>query len=111
MHYLLYAITTSSTIMFYTLSLHDALPIFRNLLVVDAGFYSEGVLSASLDLRRLESTKERLPDRKSTRLNSSHQIISYAVYCLKKKKYPHFAYLLLSLIPRYSYYHAYNITP
>src|SRR5207244_12368754 len=27
------------------------------------------------------------PDRKSTRLNSSHQIISYAVFCLKKKKY------------------------
>src|SRR5258708_19527318 len=29
-----------------------------------------------------------LPDRKSTRLNSSHQIISYAVFCLKKKKTP-----------------------
>src|SRR5258708_10230243 len=29
---------------------------------------------------------ERLKDRKSTRLNSSHQIISYAVFCLKKKK-------------------------
>src|SRR5258708_13424243 len=28
------------------------------------------------------------PDRKSTRLNSSHQIISYAVFCLKKKKPP-----------------------
>src|SRR5258708_31310764 len=28
------------------------------------------------------------PDRKSTRLNSSHQIISYAVFCLKKKKIP-----------------------
>src|SRR5258708_20456451 len=28
-------------------------------------------------------------DRKSTRLNSSHQIISYAVFCLKKKKKPH----------------------
>src|SRR5258708_11078839 len=28
-------------------------------------------------------------DRKSTRLNSSHQIISYAVFCLKKKKHPH----------------------
>src|SRR5258708_16797412 len=30
-----------------------------------------------------------LEDRKSTRLNSSHQIISYAVFCLKKKKYKH----------------------
>src|SRR5438552_10654852 len=31
-------------------------------------------------------TDEGFPDRKSTRLNSSHQIISYAVFCLKKKK-------------------------
>src|SRR5258708_18508369 len=30
-----------------------------------------------------------IKDRKSTRLNSSHQIISYAVFCLKKKKYFH----------------------
>src|SRR5258708_20767972 len=30
-----------------------------------------------------------LQDRKSTRLNSSHQIISYAVFCLKKKKIPY----------------------
>src|SRR5438552_11906845 len=30
----------------------------------------------------------RLGDRKSTRLNSSHQIISYAVFCLKKKNFP-----------------------
>src|SRR5258708_11111225 len=33
------------------------------------------------------STKPKTLDRKSTRLNSSHQIISYAVFCLKKKKY------------------------
>src|SRR5258708_19255686 len=38
-------------------------------------------------------------DRKSTRLNSSHQIISYAVFCLKKKKQPH------SLQPPTSYSH------
>src|SRR5258708_21673106 len=37
------------------------------------------------DLSKLFATK----DRKSTRLNSSHQIISYAVFCLKKKKDPH----------------------
>src|SRR5438552_12862741 len=36
---------------------------------------------------RIHAEKERLAgDRKSTRLNSSHQIISYAVFCLKKKK-------------------------
>src|SRR5947208_8820281 len=33
----------------------------------------------------VEVTKAQLRDRKSTRLNSSHQIISYAVFCLKKK--------------------------
>src|SRR5258708_14637553 len=32
------------------------------------------------------SSEEKNPDRKSTRLNSSHQIISYAVFCLKKKE-------------------------
>src|SRR5256885_12249494 len=40
--------------------------------------------------RRLEPDKrvlEQRPDRKSTRLNSSHLVISYAVFCLKKKKY------------------------
>src|SRR5258708_18618797 len=39
-----------------------------------------------LDLALRHDAEER--DRKSTRLNSSHQIISYAVFCLKKKKYP-----------------------
>src|SRR5258708_14403944 len=39
-------------------------------------------------VRSLESHHRR-SDRKSTRLNSSHQIISYAVFCLKKKKYTH----------------------
>src|SRR5947208_5795304 len=45
---------------------------------------SAGTWPASLD----QSTRrhQALADRKSTRLNSSHQIISYAVFCLKKKK-------------------------
>src|SRR2546428_6837010 len=34
------------------------------------------------------------PDRKSTRLNSSHDQISYAVFCLKKKKYPRSSHVL-----------------
>src|SRR5258708_24043330 len=39
-------------------------------------------------LRQVTSNqRKRFKDRKSTRLNSSHQIISYAVFCLKKKKY------------------------
>src|SRR5574344_2434028 len=37
-------------------------------------------------LKNVKGQKERTIDRKSTRLNSSHQIISYAVFCLKKKK-------------------------
>src|SRR5205807_7789799 len=36
--------------------------------------------------RRCESSQAFSPDRKSTRLNSSHLVISYAVFCLKKKK-------------------------
>src|SRR5438552_12027588 len=39
-----------------------------------------------------ERLRSALPDRKSTRLNSSHQIISYAVFCLKKKKQLRAAY-------------------
>src|SRR5258708_24620798 len=39
-------------------------------------------------LLRLRAGREERLDRKSTRLNSSHQIISYAVFCLKKKKTP-----------------------
>src|SRR5258708_20721809 len=38
----------------------------------------------ALELARLSLTLTDIPDRKSTRLNSSHQIISYAVFCLKK---------------------------
>src|SRR6266511_5142435 len=60
----------------YTLSLHDALPISARRAVRDAieGWCPEEDL-ASIIL-----------DRKSTRLNSSHVKISYAVFCLKKKK-------------------------
>src|SRR4051794_41877503 len=69
----------------YTLSLHDALPIsFVNLLaVLDQ---NRGAPWSDL-LGRIEVTRDVSPeDRKSTRLNSSHPSISYAVFCLKKKK-------------------------
>src|SRR5438552_13138139 len=71
----------------YTLSLHDALPIsFRPINLpsshaarpVPPAAPSTAIVSPGLRLAVL--------DRKSTRLNSSHQIISYAVFCLKKKK-------------------------
>src|SRR5258708_26689886 len=42
--------------------------------------------SSSGEMRLVEDTNGNGVDRKSTRLNSSHQIISYAVFCLKKKK-------------------------
>src|SRR5258708_31836650 len=45
-----------------------------------------GAADAGDDARRKENGEAVRRDRKSTRLNSSHQIISYAVFCLKKKK-------------------------
>src|SRR5258708_29921700 len=67
----------TATTEIYTLSLHDALPI-------SAHSSHTCTSSATLhSLPRLHHLKKR--DRKSTRLNSSHQIISYAVFCLKKK--------------------------
>src|SRR3712207_7628318 len=79
----------TATTEIYTLSLHDALPIW-------AGEVREGieVLREELGLVRpralilLGSTPAKAlikKDRKSTRLNSSHANISYAVFCLKKK--------------------------
>src|SRR5207249_11415694 len=68
----------------YTLSLHDALPIFR---------VGKVQLSCALELPEEASSQAEVRlrpfdeiDRKSTRLNSSHVSISYAVFCLKKKK-------------------------
>src|SRR5256885_7616375 len=71
----------TATTEIYTLSLHDALPISSRQNVVWPGAV------VSQDLTGLRSNKHRsVVDRKSTRLNSSHLVISYAVFCLKKKK-------------------------
>src|SRR5438477_6082713 len=68
----------------YTLSLHDALPICLEPLLHGRLRVRhpdrELVLLAAHDSRRTR-------DRKSTRLNSSHMSISYAVFCLKKKRH------------------------
>src|SRR5438034_5738035 len=62
----------------YTLSLHDALPI---------SVYDLDPATMAIWARRLvEAGANFVGDRKSTRLNSSHTVISYAVFCLKKKK-------------------------
>src|SRR5256885_3686128 len=66
----------TATTEIYTLSLHDALPILSR----RGADWSRHRRS---DPKRLRTG--RLTDRKSTRLNSSHLVISYAVFCLKKK--------------------------
>src|SRR5256885_6079934 len=70
----------TATTEIYTLSLHDALPIFQR----PAAVHRQGWQFAN-GLSRTAPAHYR-PDRKSTRLNSSHLVISYAVFCLKKKK-------------------------
>src|SRR5438105_9779822 len=85
----LFFVNHTATTEIYTLSLHDALPIFSG----GYGVTSEVVIrpsswsiSTRSVLRCAMCAKASLGDRKSTRLNSSHEWISYAVFCLKKKK-------------------------
>src|SRR5207245_9420023 len=72
----LFVFTDTATTEIYTLSLHDALPIYG-----ERGRDGGGRTRTSGDADALQAR-----DRKSTRLNSSHGSISYAVFCLKKKK-------------------------
>src|SRR5947207_13760608 len=67
----------------YTLSLHDALPILRRLPSDRRSPHHVDAIGAVLCALGLAGP---VLDRKSTRLNSSHTVISYAVFCLKKKK-------------------------
>src|SRR3712207_7790065 len=102
----LFFFNDTATTEIYTLSLHDALPIFyaadgrRHVRAfgdnVDAvAQHVGGVFVIDLVLRRARKRAVSLvipervviEDRKSTRLNSSHANISYAVFCLKKKKH------------------------
>src|SRR2546429_9300795 len=82
----------TATTEIYTLSLHDALPICLLIQTRGAGYPVKRL--QSIHLKRHSTSVIWLPlldpraklDRKSTRLNSSHGYISYAVFCLKKKK-------------------------
>src|SRR5438445_10210798 len=75
----------TATTEIYTLSLHDALPISSS------KRFRKPTFSAIQTIVRPEPGLSRpFTDRKSTRLNSSHANISYAVFCLKKKKTLHF---------------------
>src|SRR5438874_9553007 len=80
----------TATTEIYTLSLHDALPIFGVGLAlgeVKESALSDEVVRRNWDLySEVAMTSSGGEDRKSTRLNSSHVEISYAVFCLKKKK-------------------------
>src|SRR5258708_26413176 len=78
---LLFFFNDTATTEIYTLSLHDALPIST------ISELPPGAKGTTKRMGRVgqASCGTRLTDRKSTRLNSSHQIISYAVFCLKKK--------------------------
>src|SRR2546430_3725309 len=76
----------TATTEIYTLSLHDALPISprkASAPVARAAFMSSPAMKSSFTASRVQPC---MVDRKSTRLNSSHSQISYAVFCLKKKK-------------------------
>src|SRR5256885_5253593 len=85
---LVFFFNVTATPEIYSLSLHDALPI----LVMKTNWVTQPVTNGvELDVptsRVTPATVSAAParDRKSTRLNSSHLVISYAVFCLKTKK-------------------------
>src|SRR3712207_8553374 len=92
---MVFFLNDTATTEIYTLSLHDALPIcgfcqLRRKIVPNRQPTRPGLLlndeAANIDRHEVAGEQvTRLPeDRKSTRLNSSHANISYAVFCLKK---------------------------
>src|SRR5205807_9488812 len=106
-HKNLLQIQTMATTLIYPLSLHDALPILMlalnfsidNLslmaITIAVGFVvDDAIVMVEVIWRRIEEGEKPFAaalagsgeiDRKSTRLNSSHLVISYAVFCLKEK--------------------------
>src|SRR3712207_7945749 len=104
--YLFFFLNDTATTEIYTLSLHDALPISGIAVLIRPGgdidllgalicllapiswaigsLYARGAIAPGSLL-----LGSGMQDRKSTRLNSSHANISYAVFCLKKKKCRH----------------------
>src|SRR3712207_7743714 len=99
-NYLYFFFNDTATTEIYTLSLHDALPISGRAGSIRDGegatFYGRyGRQDGGARGRRASQAADRgartlAVDRKSTRLNSSHANISYAVFCLKKKKIIYF---------------------
>src|SRR5690348_18448500 len=83
----LFFFNDTATTEIYTLSLHDALPISTKKVSIGP-FVTQGVeVTGTVEQGKGSGSPSTVPvDRKSTRLNSSHPSISYAVFCLKKKK-------------------------
>src|SRR3989442_10100455 len=105
---LLFFFNDTATTEIYTLSLHDALPIYnKRAELVDERAQEkdpgrarqrfqtgqQGWVYAVHGKQKPNPAGQFERDRKSTRLNSSHVRISYAVFCLKKKKSPPVQYL------------------
>src|SRR5439155_26437259 len=103
--------TDTSTTQIYTLSLHDALPILKTLTQRGVEAFRQLPITWSPDRQEVRVLKARITkpdgsvvdslDRKSTRLNSSHVAISYAVFCLKKKKKDRSTVTILNNFHRY----------
>src|SRR2546429_7043091 len=74
----------TATTEIYTLSLHDALPILLAESIRQIVFHEVNSLVGNVCFHA-SALGRQIRDRKSTRLNSSHGYISYAVFCLKKK--------------------------
>src|SRR3712207_9546045 len=93
-HFIFFFFNDTATTEIYTLSLHDALPISScqgsegevihivRYPDLDTRLFANNVTTTN---NAMTTTTDNI-DRKSTRLNSSHANISYAVFCLKKKK-------------------------
>src|SRR3712207_7439858 len=110
-HVYFFFFNDTATTEIYTLSLHDALPIYPGHSDDRVPGRGGGRDVPRRRLHRRGDAEERRPhpraprrdaraarDRKSTRLNSSHANISYAVFCLKKKKIKNFGFVLVSAL-------------
>src|SRR2546422_6712814 len=92
-HFYFFFFNDTATTEIYTLSLHDALPIWYPSFAAAIARIPDPVPRSKTDwaapwcrcAANCCRQKDVVGDRKSTRLNSSHGYISYAVFCLKKK--------------------------
>src|SRR2546422_7973520 len=95
----------TATTEIYTLTLHDALPISTGWDIERWRRCSQGGFRSGICGKRSWWRPGATRDRKSTRLNSSHGYISYAVFCLKKKKKTKNSSDRVGLLPRRAIHH------